>query len=84
MSVIKNTNNKEYVVNFFDTLGKCYYKAIATHIDISTWCTIIDFSKPDDNNKTLFRAYDEMQNIKVLSNAVKIEFYSGQTIVIYL
>lgn len=70
----------KHLVKFYDQKGKCYFKSEAFHIDISTYTTVIDFSKEHKSEKTIFRSYDEMQQIEVKENFVLITFISGQRI----
>jgi len=74
----------KYIVNFFDSNGKCYFKGEAIHVDISTYTTIIDFEKTPLKSESsgIFRCYDEMQQIDVIGNIVKIGYLSGQHITI--
>lgn len=72
----------KYIVNFYDDRGVCYFRDEAIHADISTHTILIDFSKNGLKYKDVFRAVDEMQQIDVICNLIKIRFLSGQTITI--
>lgn len=71
-----------YIVNFFDQNGKCYFRKVALHVDISTYATLIDFEKEPLKPKSsgVFRSYDEMQTIQVINNVIKLTYLSGQHI----
>lgn len=74
--------NKKYDVSFFDANGICYFRKTAKHIDITTYCTVIDFSTDGQSEKNVFRSFDEMQTIKIIQNFFIVEFVSGQRITI--
>lgn len=73
-----------YIINFFDASGKCYFKHSAIHIDISTYTTLIDFGKTPliPESSGIFRSYDELQTIQIISNVIKLTYVSGQHITI--
>jgi len=74
-----------YTVNFFDCNGKCYLKnAIAVHVDVTKYTTLIDFIKTPLKNESsgLFNTYDELERIDVIGNLLKLSYISGQTITI--
>lgn len=74
---------KKYWVSFYDASGNCYFSKIATHIDLTTCCTIIDFSTDGQiAESNVFRSFDELQLIQVISNMFVITFVSGQRITI--
>lgn len=74
--------NKQYAVSFFDASGKCYFSKTAYHVDITTYCTIIDFSKDGQTEANIFRSFDEMHQLNVIGNMFVITFISGQRITI--
>ena len=76
--------NKEYIVNFYDNNGVCYFRKAARHIDITTYQTIIDFSTDGQTENSVFRSFDELQTIQVIKNCFVITFISGQRITISL
>jgi len=74
---------KLHQVEFFTSEGKSYFKKIACHIDITTYCTIIDFSIDRQiSESNIFRSYDEMQTIQIVDKNIIVTFISGQKIVI--
>lgn len=74
---------KYHQVEFFTADGIRYFKKIACHIDITTYCTLIDFSTDSQiSESNIFRSYDEMQTIQLINNLIVLTFISGQKIVI--
>jgi len=74
----------KYFVNFFDANGKCYFRDTAVHVDVTKYCTIIDFERNPLSNESggLFRAFDELQRLDCVANMFKLTYLSGQTITI--
>lgn len=74
----------KYIVNFFDAKGKCYFRDEAIHIDVTKYCTIIDFTKLPLSHQSgaIFTAYEELERFDVIQNVFKLTYISGQTITI--
>lgn len=73
-----------YIVNFFDSKGKCYFKGEAIHVDVTKYTTLIDFIKTPLKNEPagIFRSCDELERIDVMGNMIKLSYISGQTIIV--